>query len=416
MGTGIDQGSRTMTTTTFAARAHRPHGTPRRPTVVAAACIGLLALGLSSCASASGSALTSTGVIDVTNSSCASNWAPTTTGAHTYEVTNSTSGTVDVQLLQTGFEKVYAEIFTLGPHTTRPLSVTLGRGTYSWQCGLSDNSVEASSPEPATGPAVAPTPTYQPTTPAVLDPQVEQYRAIVTSNLDILAKATDLLAADVQAQNWPESKTQWLVAHLDYERIGAAYDTFGNFNDEINGRPDGLIGGVNSPQFTGFLRLEYGLWHNQPAATLVKVADALDNNVHALIRAFPLQVTPDTDIALRAHEILENALEFELTGDTDMGSHTNLATVQANVEGTETVISVLTPLLVVRIPKLLTQIKANLAAYHAYLGTFDQGGVWTPVESLTTSEREHVDGDIDELLQELSAIPGELRVFAVGSD
>jgi high-affinity iron transporter len=416
MGARVISGAKAGATGTYFGRVLHGRLAPRRQNGLAAVCTGLVAIGLCACASASGSALTSTSSIDVTNSSCASNWAPTSTGTHTYEVTNSTSGTIDVQLLESGYENVYAEIFTLGPHTTRPLSVTLDRGSFTWQCGLSDNSVETSSPAVATGPAVTPTPTYQPTTPSVLDPQVQIYRGIVTSDLGILAKATDLLEADVQSQNWTASRAQWLVAHLDYERIGAAYDTFGNFNDEINGRPDGLVGGVNSPQFTGFLRLEYGLWHNQPAPTLIKVADTLDADVHALIRAFPLQVTPDTDVALRAHEILENALEFELTGDTDMGSHTNLATVQANVQGTETVIGVLTPLLQVRIPAQLLQIKANLDAYYAYLGTFEHGGVWTPVESLTTSQREQVDGNIDELLQELSAIPGELRVFAVGSD
>ena len=38
-----------------------------------------------------------------------------------------------------------------------------------------------------------------------------------------------------------------------------------HFNDEINGRPLGLVGGVDSPDFQGFLRLEYGLWHGQTA-------------------------------------------------------------------------------------------------------------------------------------------------------
>ena len=66
----------------------------------------------------------------------------------------------------------------------------------------------------------------------------------------------------------------WLVAHLDYARLGAVYDTFGDFDSEINGRADGLIGGVRSAKFTGFLRLEYALWHGQPQTTLVAVTNA----------------------------------------------------------------------------------------------------------------------------------------------
>ena len=41
------------------------------------------------------------------------------------------------------------------------------------------------------------------------------------------------------------------------------------------------------------------------------------------------------DLSLRTHEILENTLQFEFTGETDQGSHTGLATALANVQGTE---------------------------------------------------------------------------------
>ncbi len=51
------------------------------------------------------------------------------------------------------------------------------------------------------------------------------------------------------------------------------------------------------------------------------------------------------DVALRTHEILENTLQFELTGETDEGSHTNLATAWANVQGTKLALAAITPLL-----------------------------------------------------------------------
>ncbi|GAA3156073.1 hypothetical protein GCM10017687_87630 [Streptomyces echinatus] len=42
---------------------------------------------------------------------------------------------------------------------------------------------------------------------------------------------------------------------------------------------------------------------------------------------------------LRAHEILENTVQFELTGRTDYGSGSNLATARANLDGTRAVLS-----------------------------------------------------------------------------
>ena len=48
------------------------------------------------------------------------------------------------------------------------------------------------------------------------------------------------------------------------------------------------------------------------------------------------------------HEILENALEFQLTGHDDYGSGTTLATTQANITGTLELLAILHPLLVPR--------------------------------------------------------------------
>ena len=88
-----------------------------------------------------------------------------------------------------------------------------------------------------------------------------------------LLRDTDRLDAAVQAGRLDEARRLWVPAHLDYSKLGVAYDTFGRFNDEINQRPMGLAGGVHDPKFRGFLRLEYGLWHGQPQATLAPISD-----------------------------------------------------------------------------------------------------------------------------------------------
>ena len=77
--------------------------------------------------------------------------------------------------------------------------------------------------------------------------------------------------------------------------------------------------------------------------------------------AFPQMQTPANDLALRTHEILENTLQFELTGEDDEGSHTTLATALANVQGTQLALGAIAPLLRQRDPQLLAQVSAGLA-------------------------------------------------------
>ncbi len=89
----------------------------------------------------------------------------------------------------------------------------------------------------------------------------KEYHAYVTAGLAQLATQTAKLDADVRDGKLAPAKADWLTAHLTYERLGAAYGTFGDFDDEIDGRADGLTGTVSNPGWTGFYRVEYDLWH-----------------------------------------------------------------------------------------------------------------------------------------------------------
>jgi high-affinity iron transporter len=197
---------------------------------------------------------------------------------------------------------------------------------------------------------------------------------------------------------------------MQYERLGAAYGTFGDFDSAINERADGLPGGVHDPQFQGFRRLELDLWATTGAGERVAVVDRLDRSVHDLVVEFPRLQTDPNDVALRTHEILENALQFELTADTDEGSHTNLATVRANVDGTEYALSAITPLLRSRDPALLARATTGLQRLAALLDTQHVGDLWTPVQSLSRAERERIDGAVSGLLEQLSPIPDVLEL------
>jgi iron uptake system EfeUOB component EfeO/EfeM len=231
-----------------------------------------------------------------------------------------------------------------------------------------------------------------------------QYHAYVAAGLNTLVEQADAIAADVRGGHLGAARSAWLTAHLTYERLGAAYDAFGPFDDEIDGRPDGLAGGVNSPQWTGFYRLEYGLWHGQSAHELTGVADTLDANVRALRKTWPATEINLLDIGLQTHEILENALEFQLTGHDDYGSGSTLATTQANIVGTLELLTILHPLLAVRY--------AGLPAVYTWLdrlqSLLDKGkrpnGQWWPASTLAASSREQIDAACGQALEELAPI------------
>ena len=102
-------------------------------------------------------------------------------------------------------------------------------------------------------------------------------------------------------------------------------------------------------------------------------------------------------MAIRAHEITENAIEFELTASTDYGSHSNLATIAANLAGTRTVLDVLKPLLLSRYPAL-GQTYASLARARQAVSTRQT------LTELSRSRREQLDADLGELVELLAPV------------
>jgi iron uptake system EfeUOB component EfeO/EfeM len=361
--------------------------------------VTLLAAGLSGC----GSRPAAGNVITVSDGACGTGWHRVRAGMQTFQVRNSGTGGAEAYLINPATGAVFAEVSGLGPGTTRPLSLDLGSGSYAFQCFIQDTDTLTGTTVRVGGhhhgaPGILPI-----TADDLLGP-ARVYHAYVSAGLDTLARQVGVLSRLIRAGRLNAARAAWLPAHLTYGRLGAAYGTFDNFDDEIDGRPDGLARGVSDPAFTGFYRIEYGLWHGQGASQLGGPAAKLDRDVLALRRAWPGMEVDLLDLGLRTHEILENALEFQLTGHDDYGSGTTLATTAANITGTRELLTILHPLLAARHP--------DLPAVYAGLDKLDRllvaeerpGGHWTPVHALGTDRRQQIDAAAGQLLQELAPI------------
>jgi iron uptake system EfeUOB component EfeO/EfeM len=284
-------------------------------------------------------------LISVSNGGCGGSWHVAKPGPYTFQIYNAAAEEGDITLVNPASGAVYAEVEMLGPGTTSPMQLDVGSGQYAFRCSFEDFDPMNGPTETVSG-HTAGSQGILPVTQDDLLLPAKQYHAYVTQGLATLVTETGALLGDVRSGNLTKAKADWLTAHLQYERLGAAYGTFGSFDDEIDGRADGLAGGVKSAQWTGFYRLEYGLWHNQRATVLTPVASTLDKDVLALQASWPPAEIPLLDIGLRTHEIMENALEFQLSGHDDYGSGSTLATTVANIAGTEELLTLLHPLLV----------------------------------------------------------------------
>ncbi|MEU3344561.1 iron uptake transporter permease EfeU [Streptomyces sp. NPDC006700] len=346
--------------------------------------------------------------VAVSETECGKGFTAPRPGRQTFRMRNTGSKTSEVYLIDPATNAVYGEIEGLAPGTTRDLVATVAGGGYAWRCvptggtAVTSRTVRVGGGAGAT--AVVPVSEQDLATP------LKEYQQYVERGLTTLVAQTGRLDADIQGGDLAAARTDWLTAHRTYSSLGAAYGTFEDFDKRINGRPDGLPGGVDDKDFTGFHRIEYGLWHGQSADRLKAPARQLADDAAGLRKAFPTQAFDPGDLPLRAHEILENTLQFELTGQADQGSGTELATADANLAGTQELLTVLAPLLTSRAPHLLPTVDADTARLRGLLDAAHHGNAWTPVNRLDALTRARLDGATGQLLEDLAPVPDLLEI------
>ncbi|MFJ3221039.1 iron uptake transporter permease EfeU [Kitasatospora sp. NPDC086801] len=350
----------------------------------------------------------SSATVSVSEQECGKGFSTPLPGQQVFQMHNTGDKVSEVYLVNPASGAVYGEIEGLAPGTTRALTATIGSGDYAWRCVPTGGKSVTSAAVHVTGGGEVKA--VKPVAEEDLKGPLDTYKDYVDKGLATLLTQTRKLQADVHGGDLATAKADWLTAHLQYASLGAAYGTFADLDGKIDGRPDGLADKAQDKDFTGFLRLEYGLWHGESAADLTPVADQLAADVAKLGQDFPGQDFDPGDLPLRAHEILENTLQFELTGDTDQGSGTNLATTQANLAGTRELLTVLQPLLDERDPQLLTRVNAGMNRVGDLVAAAHKPEGWTALEQLPAETRRQLNGATGQLLEDLAPIPALLEI------
>jgi iron uptake system component EfeO len=348
-------------------------------------------------------------VVDISVSHCGRGWAGGPAGRLSFSLHDSDSRAAEVTLVDPATGGVYAALEPLGAGRTAAMTVKLGPGSYAFRCAMEDEPV-------VSGPSVVVRGTQPadaalavlPVTAQDLLPATRAYTAYVAGRLPVLLRDVGRLRTELRRKDRGGAERDWLTAHLAYERLGAAYGAFGDADGAINGLPSGLPKGLQDKGFTGFHRIEQDLWHGRSFSTLEAETAALSGQVARLRTSFASAQIDPLEVSIRAHEITENALQLELTGRTDFGSHSSLATIGANLAGTRTLMDILRPLLRPRYASL-DQAMSTLARAQADVAAQRRDGRWVALQSLSQPSRERIDADLSELSERLAPVAAILE-------
>ena len=333
---------------------------------------------------------------------CGQGWRKPEPGLQVFDVHNSATDAAEVYLTDSS-GALLGEVDGLAPGTTRPIEVSLGRGSYAFRCLVEDTDAVTGSTVRISSGAAKGGPAVQPVNQHDVIPPTLAYQKWVSGGFGDVVGKIDTLRAAVDDGDLPAARTAWLPAHLAFTRLGGAYGAFGDLGGAVDGTDAGLPGGVHDKDFTGFHRVEYGLWHGESAKSLRGPADQLAKDIRALRADWADTRMDPLDTGLRAHEITEDSIQFDLTGRSDFGSGTSLATARAGLDGTVELLKVLRPLLVSRDPQL-PLLEGKLSTARQDLDALEKGGGWRAPGALPRTQRERVNGDFGDLAEQLAPV------------
>ncbi|WP_269927795.1 EfeM/EfeO family lipoprotein [Kocuria massiliensis] len=301
---------------------------------------------------------------------CTHDWTDAGAGAQVFEVKNTSDRPMEVQLMGTDTKgstgahqdaqhaQIFAELEALGPGVTRDLTTSIGAGTYHFTCmpedgpAVTGDDTDVPEPDPDLAASLpAPVEHAEAATEQEIIPYTQKYERWVKDQLPGIRTQTDQLAEVIQRRGptWRQDAQHiWLSAHHDYMKLGAAYGAFGDRGDAIDGTAAGLEHGADDEEFTGFHRIEKGLWSDESPDDLLPLAQGLSSDISAL-GDDDLQVGA-LELGLRTHEISEDTATLTLSGKDDFGSHSGLDSARAQLEGTRELVDLQRLLLADRLP------------------------------------------------------------------
>lgn len=347
-----------------------------------------------------GTAAPSEITVEASDTSCELSGTEGKTGANTFVITNNGSKVTEFYVYGEG-ERVMGEVENISPGLQRKLIVQLSQpGTYQTACkpGMIGDGLRGDFT--VTGDEV------QVDTEGKFKEAADNYKRYVNSQVEALVPAVEAFAAAIKSGDIEAAKAQYPTSRVYYERIEPVAESFPNDLDpRIDLREADLEPGQ---KWTGFHRLEKDLWVSGLQPDTNAIADQLVADVKELQAGVsaPDFTVDSTQIAGGAQGLLDEIATSKITGEEDIFSHTDLWDFNANLQGSQTAVASVRPILDERNPDLGKRVDQRFEEVEALLEKYREGDGFVLYDTVTEPERQELSRAIDALSKEVSQVQG----------
>ena len=194
---------------------------------------------------------------------------------------------------------------------------------------------------------------------------------------------------------------------MSYEMVEPIAELFSDLDASIDARADDYEKGENDPAFTGFHRLEYGLWETGSTDGLGDHADKLLADVKDLNQRIADLTFPPETVVGGAAALMEEVAATKISGEEDRYSHTDLWDFKANIDGSQKIFELVKPLLA-KDDAFVAKVADNFQTVDETLAKYRQGDGYELYDKLTDSDRTVLAAAVNTLAEDLSTLRGKL--------
>ncbi|KAF1032402.1 MAG: Iron uptake system component EfeO [Pseudomonas sp.] len=324
--------------------------------------------------------------VTIHSHSCEPNELTVPAGRASFRIINRSDRAVEWEILDGVL--VIEERENIAPDLSQVINANLAPGDYAITCGLLSNPRGVLHVTPtAESDAAA---KAKPSMVAFIGP-LSEFRVYLSGQGSALITAVTALNQAIATGDLAQAQALYLPAREAYQRLAPASQRLAELDNAINARADYFEKREQDPAFSGFHRLEYGLFQQRSLDGLVPVAQRLVTDVTSLKQQLLAQSLPPEQLVNIVVRNLNTLADVRAaSGEEERYSHLDLNGFAANLDAARKVVDLMRPLLTKSAAQLLPGIDSAMAALDAQFNELKVDGHYATYDSVTADQRKQI--------------------------
>lgn len=317
---------------------------------------------------------------------CEPNALTVPAGRASFRIINRSDRAVEWEILDGVL--VVEERENIAPGLSQVINANLLPGDYAITCGLLSNprgTLHVTPTAESDAQAKA-----KPSMVAFIGP-LSEFRVYLSSQGGALIKAVTALEQAITAGDLAQAQALYLPAREAYQHLAPAAQRLAELDNAINARADYFERREQDPAFSGFHRLEYGLFVQHSLDGLTPIAQRLVSDVTTLKQQLLAQSLPPEQLVSIVVRNLNSLADVRAaSGEEERYSHLDLNGFAANLEVARKVVDLMRPLLAKSAADLLPGIDSAISTFAAQLDGLKVDGHYRTYDSVTADQRQQI--------------------------